>query len=79
MEGLCHIVCFGAYGGSRMLDALRIVNGLFLTLVANLCNAWEISEKCSRNFFFFFFNSSSSRLMKAIRLIPNIHVLKQQI
>ena len=46
---------FGAYGGSGILDALRIVNGLFLTLVANLCNAWEISEKCSRNFFFFFF------------------------
>ena len=28
---------------------------------------------------FIFFNSSSSRLMKVIRLIPNIHVLKQQI
>ena len=30
--GLCRIVCFGAYGGSGMLDTLRIVNGLFLTL-----------------------------------------------
>ena len=30
-EDLCHIVCFGAYGGSRMLDALRILNYLFLT------------------------------------------------
>ena len=30
--GLCHIVCYGAYGGSGMLDALRIVNHLFLTL-----------------------------------------------
>ena len=29
---LCHIVCFGAFGRSGMLDALRIVNGLFLTL-----------------------------------------------
>ena len=26
--GLCRIVCFGAYGGSGMLDVLRIVNGL---------------------------------------------------
>ena len=30
--GLYCIACFGAYGGSGMLDALRIVNGLFLTL-----------------------------------------------
>ena len=30
--GLCHIVCFGDYGRSGMLDALRIVNGPFLTL-----------------------------------------------
>ena len=30
--GLCRIVCFGAYGGSGMLETLRIVNGLFLTL-----------------------------------------------
>ena len=29
---LQNTICFGAYGGSGMLDALRIVNGLFLTL-----------------------------------------------
>ena len=29
---LCRIVCFGAYGRSGMLDTLKIVNGLFLTL-----------------------------------------------
>ena len=28
--------------------------------------------------FFYIINSSSSRLMKAIRLIPVIHALKQQ-
>ena len=50
-----------------------------LLLVANPCDARENSEKCSRNSIFFFFNSSSSRLMNAIRLIPNIHVLEQQI
>ena len=30
--GFCHIVCVGVFGGNRMLDALRIVNGLFLEL-----------------------------------------------
>ena len=36
-------------------------------------------EKIQKNVkdFFFFFNSSSFRLMKAIRLIPNIHVLNK--
>ena len=29
-RGLHCIVCFGAYGGSRMLNTLRIVNGLSL-------------------------------------------------
>ena len=29
---VCGIVCFGAYGESGMLDALRIVNGPFLML-----------------------------------------------
>ena len=25
--GLCHIACFGVYGGNRMLDALRTRKG----------------------------------------------------
>ena len=46
-------------------------------LVTSPCDARENSEKCSRTSFFL--NSSSSKLMKTIRLIPNIHVLKQQV
>ena len=49
----------------------------YCLLAANLCDARKNSEKYSRNSFFF--NSSSARLMKAIRLIPNIQVLKQQV
>ena len=51
--------------------------GELCKLVANPYDTQKNSDKCSRNSFFF--NSSSSRLMKVIRLIPNIHVLKQQI
>ena len=30
--GLCHIVCVGVFDRNEMLDALRIVNGLFFRL-----------------------------------------------
>ena len=48
----------------------------YISLDANPCDAREYLEKCSRNSFF------SIHLpldMKSIRLIPNIHVLKQQV
>ena len=31
-RGLCHIVCVGVFDRNEMLDALRIVNGLFFRL-----------------------------------------------
>ena len=38
---LQNTICFGAYGGSGMLDALRIVNGLLLTLSLFFCTLLE--------------------------------------
>ena len=32
LEVLCHIVCVGVFDRNEMLDALRIVNGLFFRL-----------------------------------------------
>ena len=46
-------------------------------LVANPCDAQKNSKKMFK-IYIYFFNSSSSRL-KAIRLIPNIHVFKHQV